>query len=486
MRRVWLMAGLVFLAGCDSSLFQAHADVAATAEGQKLPSERLAAIMSNTKGMRFTPEAAELVANIWVDFTLFSQAIAAGELPEDSTAIANAMWAQIAEIRGSRWFDSLVALHSDFGPESADSLYDADTLRVFQHILFRVEPNSEPPVRAEARRNADEALAQVRSGDDFGALATRLSADPASARDSGYLPPSPQGAFVTAFDSAGWRLSEGEVSGIVETPFGYHIIKRPGKSEVQGRLIEFQLGSLVGRLDSLHRDSLSTATGLEVSGDAPALVRSSIDDPDGAAESSRDLASWEGGEFTQSDLLRWISALPPQSLSQIQSAPDEQLANFTRLLAENELLLQEAEDAGIGLTPLEWQTMEQGYRAEIDTLKQMLGLGYDVSDSTLAPDERAKVAALKLDQYFDGVMKGTSQVRKMPASLSLMLRAEGDWDISRAGLAHALDLAQPAASPDSAGPAAPGPGMRPAPGQPPIGPGTDSTPAPVTSSAGGE
>ncbi|MGH7656967.1 MAG: hypothetical protein ACREL6_01945, partial [Gemmatimonadales bacterium] len=94
MRRVWLMAGLVFLAGCDSSLFQAHADVAATAEGQKLPSERLAAIMSNTKGMRFTPEAAELVANIWVDFTLFSQAVAAGELPEDSTAIANAMWAQ--------------------------------------------------------------------------------------------------------------------------------------------------------------------------------------------------------------------------------------------------------------------------------------------------------------------------------------------------------------------------------------------------------
>lgn len=474
MRRVWLIAGLVFLAGCDSSLFQAHADVAAEAADQELSSERLAAIMSNTKGMRLTPEAAELVANIWVDYALFAQAVASGELPMDSIAVSRAMWAQIAEIRQARWFDSLIERSSSFSPESADSVYAADSVRVLQHILFRVAPNAEPPVREEARSKANEALAQVRSGEDFSALAMKLSDDPMSARDSGYLPPSPRGAFVTAFDSAGWRLGPGEVSGIVETPFGYHIIKRPAPGEVRDRLIAFQQSGLVQKIDSIYRDSLAAANNLDVSGDAAALVRSAIEDPEGAILSSSELATWDGGEFTQADLMKWVYAMPPQALAGIEGVPDEQLAMFARYLAQNEILLAEAEAAGVGLTPLEWQTLQQGYRAELDTLKVLLGLGYDVTDTTLVRDERSKVAALKLNQYFDGVMAGTSIVRKVPASLSLMLREEFEWEIYQAGLAHALELAQDSTSGDST--AAPPGTLTPAPGQPPIGPQSDSAP----------
>ena len=90
------------------------------------------------------------------------------------------------------------------------------------------------PARDEARRKAQATvLARLRAGADFGALALTESQDLGSARDSGYLPPSPRGKFVTAFDSAAWALPPGGLSGIVETPFGYHIIRRPGPEAVR-------------------------------------------------------------------------------------------------------------------------------------------------------------------------------------------------------------------------------------------------------------
>lgn len=473
MRRVWLLAGLVFLAGCDNSLFKAHADVAAEAAGQDLTSERLAAIMGDAKGIRITRDAAEMVSNIWIDYTLFSQAVAEGTVPTDSTSIAEAMWAKIAEIRGSRWFDTLVARRATASPADADRFYAADSARVLQHILFRVEPSAEPPVKAKAKREAEAALARIRAGADFGLLATELSGDPGSARDSGYYPPTPRGTFVTAFDSAGWALGPGAVSGVVETPFGYHLIKRPGQQQAQARILAFLETQAGAQMDSLYRDSLAQARDLKVSGDAPALIRGAVTDPQSAATSSKTVASWKGGKFSQGDLMRWIYALPPQAVSQANEAPDEQLAQFARLLAENELLLREAADQGIGLTPLEWQGMQQDYQAEIDTLKQILGLGYDVTDTSITKDERSKVAALKMEQYFDGLVKGTSRVRRLPAPLSNILRKRGDWDIHEAGLTRAVELAEGAKGSDSTGAPAPaGPGMQPAPGAPPLTPDT--------------
>ncbi len=469
MRRVWLLAGLVFLAGCDNSLFKAHADVAAEAAGQDLTSERLAAIMGDTKGIRITRDAAEMVSNIWIDYTLFSQAVARGTIPTDSASIAEAMWARIAEIRGSRWFDTLVARQATARPADADRFYAADSARVLQHILFRVEPSAEPPAKAKARRAAEATLARIRAGADFGSLATELSGDPGSARDSGYYPPTPRGTFVTAFDSAGWALGPGEVSGVVETPFGYHIIKRPTQQQAQARILNYLQTAAGAQVDSLYRDSLARVRDLKVSGDAPALIRGAVTDPQGAANSSKTVASWKGGKFTQGDLMRWIYALPPQAVSQANQAPDEQLAQFARLLAENELLLREAAEQGIGLTPDEWQTMQQEYRAEVDTLEVVLGLGQDVTDSSVAKDERSKVAALKMEQYFDGLVKGTSRVRRLPAPLSTILRKQGKWKINEAGLTHAVEIAEAAKGPDSTAAPAPG-GMQPAPGAPPLAP----------------
>src|SRR5690606_39981121 len=93
-----------------------------------------------------------------------------------------------------------------------------------------------PADRQAARTRAEGLLAQARRGGtaEFGALAVANSGDPGSARDSGFLPPSARGAFVVAFDSAGWALAPGGLNDIVKTPYGYHLIRRPSVEDARG------------------------------------------------------------------------------------------------------------------------------------------------------------------------------------------------------------------------------------------------------------
>lgn len=105
-----------------------------------------------------------------------------------------------------------------------------------QHILFATGSmpgmGGPAPSKEEKKRLAEDVLARVRAGEDFAALATQYSDDPGSKEKGGDLDFSPRFRFVTEFEDAAWKLQPGEVSGLVETDYGYHIIKvverRPG------------------------------------------------------------------------------------------------------------------------------------------------------------------------------------------------------------------------------------------------------------------
>src|SRR5207253_355652 len=118
---------------------------------------------------------------------------------------------------------------------AADSAYRAGTVRVFQHILIRVPPSAVPMVEEQQKKKAEGVLRQVaaQGGAGFGQLARRYSEDPGSKARGGYLPATPRGQFVPAFDSAAWALAPGGLSGVVRSPFGFHIIRRPPLAEVR-------------------------------------------------------------------------------------------------------------------------------------------------------------------------------------------------------------------------------------------------------------
>src|ERR1043165_5684184 len=76
-----------------------------------------------------------------------------------------------------------------------------------------------------ARQKAEDLLKRVRAGEDFAALAKEFSEDPGSRAQGGDLGWFSRGEMVKEFEDAAFALKEGEVSDVVELPFGYHIIK---------------------------------------------------------------------------------------------------------------------------------------------------------------------------------------------------------------------------------------------------------------------
>jgi hypothetical protein len=481
MRRTLLSVLLVGTAACSNfrDMFSAHANTAAEAAGLELTPKRLSEILwGATKGQRMTQQTTEFLANAWVDYALFAVAATQGKLPTDSASVADAMWAELAELRGTHWHDTLMARRVGPADKAADSAYDAPDIRLFQHILFGAKASATPDVKEASRKKAEAALARIRQGANFGKLAVELSDDPGSRADSGFLPPGPRGRFVPAFDSAAWALKPGQNTGLVETPFGFHIIKRPTLAEVRPRFKDFLAQQAGARLDSMYMDSLATKADIKVASTAPATIRAAMDSPETAKNSSSPVATFKGGSLSVEEMMRWVRALPPQYAAQLKSADDSTLRRFTRILTQNVLLLRDADAAGITVSPQEWGDLRQRYFAQLDTLKTVMGLdSSSLGDSSTPAGDRVRAAGLKMDGYFNQLIQGKARLRPLPSALATLLREKMPYKVYDGGVSRALELAQ-AQKPESDSTKSPG-AMRPAPGGPPI-PGAAPTAPPPT------
>ena len=104
--------------------------------------------------------------------------------------------------------------------------YQNKQQREASHILIASSKNAAPAEKAKAKAKAEDVLNQVKKNPkQFEELATKYSQDPESARKGGELGTFDRGMMVKPFDDAVFSMKVNEISSIVESDFGYHIIK---------------------------------------------------------------------------------------------------------------------------------------------------------------------------------------------------------------------------------------------------------------------
>ena len=93
------------------------------------------------------------------------------------------------------------------------------------HILITVPQGADAKAKTTAKEKAQDVLKQLKGGGDFAAIAKAQSQDPGSAASGGDLGFFPKGQTDPNFEAAAFSLKDGALSDIVETQFGFHIIK---------------------------------------------------------------------------------------------------------------------------------------------------------------------------------------------------------------------------------------------------------------------
>ena len=92
------------------------------------------------------------------------------------------------------------------------------------HILIRAQQQAPQSEWDAAKVRIDSIYQALKNGADFEELAKRVSQDPGSARQGGLLPFVQRGQLVKEFENAAYALQPGEMSGVVQSPYGYHVI----------------------------------------------------------------------------------------------------------------------------------------------------------------------------------------------------------------------------------------------------------------------
>jgi peptidyl-prolyl cis-trans isomerase C len=138
------------------------------------------------------------------------------------------------------------------------------------HILVKVDPKGDASQKAEARKKIEKIQQKLHKGEAFGALAKEFSQCPSSAKggDLGYFN---RGQMAKAFEDTAFALEPGEVSDIVETRFGYHVIKVVAKKpkstiayeDVQDRLGQYLKQQKVKKELSLYVEKLKQKAKIE-------------------------------------------------------------------------------------------------------------------------------------------------------------------------------------------------------------------------------
>ena len=440
------LASVSVLAGCDGlrEALTTHVDVVATAEGHELSVNRAGDLLGNTTlQIPVNRETASIVADLWVNYQLLGVAAARGDSLNDPKLLDEATAGVTSNIRLRRYMESMSPDSAAGQPSEAAYNQAEGDLFVARHILFQFPGGVSEAQKDSVRRRAESIRAQI-TPRNFADMARRHGSD-GTAAQGGNLGPFRPGDMVKPFSDAVAALRPGEVSGLVETQFGYHIIYRPTYAQAKDQYDEAFMQGATQRAESLFIAKVEQEANIELRSNAAEKAKEAARDLSAHRRDDDVMATYDGGELTVARFVRWVESFPPQAriAQQMGQAPDSLVQMFVTSIARNEAMLLKADSAGIVMTPDEKQQLYGEFSSFITQLWQALGVDpLMLADSARTVPERERLAAARVESYMDRMMSGQAQPLSIPTPVQALLSGKYDSKVNSAGIDRALERAR--------------------------------------------
>ena len=434
------------LAACDGlgEAFSAHTDVVAKAGPNELSVTRLSQLLGNAKlGLPVNKDVATLIArDLWVPYQLLGVAAAHNDSLAGAKAIEAAAAGMLENARLGRFMESVAArMPADTGSQTAylaakGGLYSA------RHILFLFPQNATPAQKDSMRKKA-EALRPQLTVANFAEMAKKYSGDN-SAQNGGDLGVFQLTAMVKPFGDALAKLKPGEISPIVETQFGYHIVQRNTWEQAKTQYVTQAGGRGRQVAESTYIAGLQANAKIQLKSDAATTMKEIAKDPLAMRASKTVLATYTGGELVAGRLALVLLASPQSArlTQQIMGAADSLVNQYVKNMAQRDVLLQRADSAKVAVTPEELASLHRDFVQAVVQSWQAMNLDpKSLADSGKTTEAREKIAAARVEAFVDRIMGGGVQPLPIPSPLQIVLLNKYPAKINQAGIDRAVELA---------------------------------------------
>jgi peptidyl-prolyl cis-trans isomerase D len=149
---------------------------------------------------------------------------------------------------------------TDYYEYHIDKFSQPDRVKA-RHILFKLDPSATKEEEKRIREKAEKVLEEARQGKDFAALAEEYSEGPTKSKggDLGYFS---RGKMLKAFEDAAFKLKKGEISDLVRTSYGFHIIKVDDIKKAETQTLDEVRDQIVEALIKSNSEELAHERGL--------------------------------------------------------------------------------------------------------------------------------------------------------------------------------------------------------------------------------
>lgn len=417
--RAWLLAASVAVSACGET---PDSGAVANVDDWTLSETELAELLVLAQPFPLDSASVEDLARHWIGVAALARRLARGDDLTSSEAVAASTWLEEREALLTAERETRLGLTPI--PDPATTFHEGE-LRLIAHVLRRVGPETSAAERDLQRRTADRLLAGLVEGGSWEDAVTE-SQDPETREASGLLGLVGPGELPAELDRVAFRLQPGQVSSVLASPRGFHILYRPRYEDVEGLFASRLRERRLAEADAASARGLLGRRGLTMTPEAATLVKRLATDPFAGLESTTELAAWQGGVLTERVVARYVAGLPAGSRAEMSDAEDGAVRGFLREVALRELRVQDAEGAGIRLSPEVRERLAEQHAAEVELWLSSLG-GRD--DGIV---DRAD-----LTRYMEDVASRRIEARSLSPLFEAWLLEGVDWSLEPTGVAGA-------------------------------------------------